>query len=61
IKATSSIYILNTLLYITLPGITCISATAIVAIIEEALRRGITDQPTKVESIPMADSSAGGY
>ena len=42
-------------------GVTRIGATATVAIMEEAVKRGITDKPTEVTFKPMADSSVGGY
>ncbi|KAH7166620.1 hypothetical protein DER46DRAFT_659255 [Fusarium sp. MPI-SDFR-AT-0072] len=61
IKAAGVVRTLDDLLRVMSLGVTRIGATATVAIMEEAVRRGIRDQPTKVQFKPMADSSAGGY
>ncbi|KAG5802471.1 hypothetical protein H9Q74_009528 [Fusarium xylarioides] len=60
-KAAGGVRTLDDLLHVMSLGVTRIGATATVAIMEEAVKRGITDQPTKVTFKPMADSSVGGY
>lgn len=62
IKAAGGVRALDDLLYVMSIGVTRIGATATVAIMEEAARRGITDEPTEVEFKPMASEAAnGGY
>lgn len=61
IKAAGGVRTLDDLLHVMSLGVTRIGATATVAIMEEATRRGITDQPTTLEFKPMADQSLGGY
>ncbi|PNP85101.1 hypothetical protein FNYG_01626 [Fusarium nygamai] len=61
VKAAGGVRTLDDLLHVMSLGVTRIGATATVAIMEEAVKRGITDQPTKVTFKPMADSSVGGY
>ncbi|KAI5918072.1 hypothetical protein F4810DRAFT_693854 [Camillea tinctor] len=61
VKAAGGVRTLDDLLHVMSLGVTRIGATATIAIMEEAARRGITDQPTTVEFKPMADSSSGGY
>lgn len=62
IKAAGGVRTLDDLLYVMSIGVTRIGATATVAIMEEAARRGITDEPTEVEFKPMASEAAnGGY
>ncbi|KAL9574028.1 hypothetical protein ACKAV7_001804 [Fusarium commune] len=61
VKAAGGVRTLDDLLHVMSLGVTRIGATATVAIMEEAFKRGITDQPTAVSFKPMADSSVGGY
>lgn len=61
IKAAGGIRTLDGLLHVISIGVTRIGATATVAIMKEAVARGITDQPTTVQFTPIDDSSAGGY
>ncbi|EWG35915.1 deoxyribose-phosphate aldolase [Fusarium verticillioides 7600] len=61
VKAAGGVRTLDDLLHVMSLGVTRIGATATVAIMEEAVKRGITDQPSKVTFKPMADSSVGGY
>ncbi|KAH7219605.1 hypothetical protein DER44DRAFT_805476 [Fusarium oxysporum] len=58
VKAAGGVRTLDDLLHVMSLGVTRIGATATVAIMEEAVERGITDQPTAVTFKPMADSSA---
>jgi deoxyribose-phosphate aldolase len=48
------------LLYVMSIGVTRIGATATVAIMEEAERRGIGDEPSEVEVKPMAGATTNG-
>ncbi|KAH7269100.1 uncharacterized protein BKA55DRAFT_587924 [Fusarium redolens] len=57
VKAAGGVRTLDDLLHVMSLGITRIGATATVAIMEEAVKRGITDQPTAVTFKPMVDSS----
>ncbi|KAH7208254.1 hypothetical protein BKA60DRAFT_464831 [Fusarium oxysporum] len=57
VKAAGGVRTLDDLLHVMSLGVTRIGATATVAIMEEAVKRGITDQPTAVTFKPMADSS----
>jgi deoxyribose-phosphate aldolase len=61
VKAAGGIRTLDDLLHVMSLGVTRIGATATVAIMEEAAKRGITDQPTTVQFKPIADGSSGGY
>ncbi|KLP14307.1 deoxyribose-phosphate aldolase [Fusarium fujikuroi] len=61
VKAAGGVRTLDDLLHVMSLGVTRIGATATVAIMEEAVKRGITDEPTEVTFNPMADSSIGGY
>jgi deoxyribose-phosphate aldolase len=61
VKAAGGVRTLDDLLHVMSLGVTRIGATATVAIMEEAVKRGITDQPTAVTFKPMVDSSVGGY
>lgn len=61
VKAAGGVRTLDDLLHVMSLGVTRIGATATVAIMEEAAKRGITDQPTTVTFKPMAEDSAGGY
>jgi deoxyribose-phosphate aldolase len=55
IKAAGGTRTLDDLLHVLSLGVTRIGATATEAIMEEAIRRGITEQPTTVSFIPMPD------
>ncbi|KAJ0308682.1 hypothetical protein COL516b_003226 [Colletotrichum fioriniae] len=61
VKAAGGIRTLDDLLHVMSLGVTRIGATATVAIIEAAIARGITDQPTEVEFKPISGPSTGGY
>ncbi|KAL6855441.1 hypothetical protein ACO1O0_006587 [Amphichorda felina] len=54
IKAAGGVRTLDDLLHVMSLGVTRIGATATVSIMEEAAKRGITDQPTTVTFKPMA-------
>lgn len=58
IKAAGGVRTLDDLLHVMSLGVTRVGATATVAIMGEAAKRGITDQPTTVTFEPM-DSGAG--
>ncbi|RDW64487.1 2-deoxyribose-5-phosphate aldolase [Aspergillus mulundensis] len=55
IKAAGGIRTLDDLLHVMKLGVTRIGATATVAILQEARRRGIGEEPVKVEFRPMDD------
>ncbi|EOD48416.1 putative deoxyribose-phosphate aldolase protein [Neofusicoccum parvum UCRNP2] len=61
VKAAGGVRTLDDLLHVMSLGVTRIGATATVAIMEEAVSRGITDQPSAVEFKPMTTQSHGGY
>jgi deoxyribose-phosphate aldolase len=61
VKAAGGVRTLDDLLHVMSLGVTRIGATATVAIMDEAVKRGITEQPTKVQFTPMGNNSAGGY
>ncbi|SPJ90436.1 related to deoxyribose-phosphate aldolase [Fusarium torulosum] len=61
VKAAGGIRTLDDLLHVMSLGVTRIGATATVAIMDEAVKRGITEQPTTVQFTPMGNDSAGGY
>lgn len=61
IKAAGGVRTLDDLLFVMSIGVTRIGATATVAILEEAKKRGITDEPTTVTFKPMVESQDGGY
>lgn len=54
VKAAGGVRTLDDLLHVMSLGVTRIGATATVAIMEEAVRRGITNEPTTVQFKPMA-------
>ena len=60
IKAAGGVRSLDDLLYVMSIGVTRIGATATVAILEEAKRRGIGNDPVEVEVKPMAGATANG-
>lgn len=61
IKAAGGVRTLDDLLHVMSIGVTRIGATATEAIIGEAVKRGITDEPTTVQFKPMGEASSGGY
>ena len=61
VKAAGGIRTLDDLLHVRSLGVTRIGATATVAIMEEAVKRGITDKPTTVEFTPITEESIGVY
>lgn len=61
VKAAGGVRTLDDLFHVMSLGVTRIGATATVAIMEEARRRGITDKPTTVEFKPIAEEVLGGY
>ncbi|KAK0391688.1 hypothetical protein NLU13_1187 [Sarocladium strictum] len=61
IKAAGGVRTLDDLLHVMSLGVTRIGATATIAIMEEAERRGITDAPTKVTFRPVGEASSGAY
>lgn len=61
VKAAGGVRTLDDLLHVMALGVTRIGATATVAIMEEAVRRGITEEPTTVEFRPMVEDGDGGY
>ena len=61
VKAAGGVRTLDDLLHVMSLGVTRIGATATVAIMEEAVKRGITDKPTTVKFKPIDSDSAGGY
>ncbi|KAK1767453.1 deoxyribose-phosphate aldolase [Phialemonium atrogriseum] len=61
IKAAGGVRTLDEFLYVASLGVTRVGASATVAIMEEARRRGITEQPTEVTVKPIGDSLGGTY
>jgi deoxyribose-phosphate aldolase len=61
IKGAGGIRSLDDLLHVMTLGVTRIGATATVAMLDEAKRRGITDEPTTVSFRPIPDGQSGGY
>ncbi|KAH6950950.1 hypothetical protein DER45DRAFT_579139 [Fusarium avenaceum] len=61
VKAAGGVRTLDDLLHVMSLGVSRIGATATIAIMEEAIKRGITEQPTVVQFTPMGNNSAGGY
>ncbi|KAL1624024.1 hypothetical protein SLS56_008006 [Neofusicoccum ribis] len=61
VKAAGGVRTLDDLLHVMSLGVTRIGATATVAIMEEAVSRGITDQPSTVEFRHMTIQLHGGY
>ncbi|KAE8389405.1 hypothetical protein BDV23DRAFT_194481 [Aspergillus alliaceus] len=61
IKAAGGVRTLDDLLHVMSLGVTRIGATATVAILEEAKKRGIGHEPVEVSFRPMAENSTGGY
>jgi deoxyribose-phosphate aldolase len=61
VKAAGGVRTLDDLLHVMSLGVTRVGATATVAIMEEAVRRGITDRPTAVEFKLMDNHLSGVY
>lgn len=61
IKAAGGIRALDDLLHVMALGVTRIGATATVAIMEEAVRRGISNEASVVSFTPIGGGSEGGY
>jgi deoxyribose-phosphate aldolase len=61
IKAAGGVRTLDDLLYVASLGVSRVGASATVAIMEEAKKRGITDTPTEVELKPIKDVQGGPY
>ncbi|CAK7216133.1 hypothetical protein SEUCBS140593_002767 [Sporothrix eucalyptigena] len=61
IKAAGGVRTLDDLLHVMSLGVTRIGATATVTILEDAKKRGITDEPTTVTFKPIAHGSSGSY
>ncbi|KAM0325502.1 hypothetical protein ACHAQA_007489 [Verticillium albo-atrum] len=61
VKAAGGVRTLDDLLHVMSLGVTRIGATATVAIMAEAAKRGITDTPTTVSFKPIDESVSGGY
>lgn len=61
IKAAGGVRTLDEFLYVMALGVSRVGASATVAIMEEARRRGITDEPTEVPVRPMGEMSGGAY
>lgn len=62
IKAAGGVRTLDDLLHVMSIGVTRIGATATVAILEDAKKRGIGDEPVEISFKPMKeDSELGGY
>lgn len=61
VKAAGGVRTLDDLLHVMSLDVTRIGATATVAIMQEAVARGITDQPTAVEFKPISSPALGGY
>jgi deoxyribose-phosphate aldolase len=62
IKAAGGVRTLDDLLHVMSLGVTRIGATATVAILEEARKRGIGNEPVEVSFKPMNEAGeTGGY
>ena len=61
IKAAGGVRTLDDLLHVMSLGVTRIGATATVAILEEAKKRGIGNELVEVSFKPMAEDSTGAY
>lgn len=61
VKAAGGVRTLDDLLHVMSLGVTRIGATATVGIMEEAVKKGITEEPKTVKFRPMASQSMGGY
>lgn len=61
VKAAGGVRTLDDLLHVMSLGVTRIGATATIAIMEEAVKRGITNEPTTVQFKPINASYSSGY
>lgn len=61
VKAAGGVRTLDDLLHVMSLGVTRIGATATVDIIEEAKKRGVTEEPTTVEFKLIQGKASGGY
>ena len=61
IKAAGGVRTLDDLLHVMSLGVTRIGATATVAILEDAKKRGIGNEPVEVSFKPMKEGESGGY
>ncbi|CAK1356398.1 unnamed protein product [Cercospora beticola] len=61
IKAAGGVRTLDDLLHVMSLGVTRIGATATAQILEEAKKRGITEEPRLVPFTPIAENAQGGY
>ncbi|KAH8668886.1 hypothetical protein BX600DRAFT_460898 [Xylariales sp. PMI_506] len=61
IKAAGGVRTLDDLLHVMSLGVTRIGATATVNIMEDAIKRGISEKPTTVSFRPMDEELSGGY
>lgn len=61
IKAAGGVRTLDEFLYVMWLGVSRVGATATIAIIEEAKRRGITDTPAEVEVKVLGTTQGGAY
>lgn len=61
VKAAGGVRALDDLLHVMSLGVTRIGATATVAIMREAVARGITNEPTTVNFKPIGNPALGGY
>lgn len=61
VKAAGGVRTLDDLLHVMSLGVTRIGATATIAILEEAVKRGISDEPTTVAFKPIGAEGKGGY
>ncbi|RWA06529.1 hypothetical protein EKO27_g8574 [Xylaria grammica] len=61
VKAAGGVRTLDDLLHVMALGVTRIGATATISIMEEAVKRGITNTPTEVSYRPIGQASTGGY
>jgi deoxyribose-phosphate aldolase len=61
IKAAGGVRTLDEFLYVMSLGVTRVGASATVAIMEEAKKRGISDAPAEVQLKDLEDTHGGGY
>lgn len=61
VKAAGGVRTLDDLLHVMSLGVTRIGATATIAIMEAAVARGISNEPSTVDFKPMVDQSSVGY
>jgi len=61
IKAAGGVRTLDDLLRVRALGVTRVGATATVAMLEEAIRRGIGEVPKEIPIVPPPQKASGGY